>query len=137
MDNRIIYDPISRFIGGEMIKGLKETSKKGALLWLFQRFSAVILFIMVLFHFVVYHFITKDAVTYDQVVLKMKSPWFNLLQFLFLISALYHGLNGVWMVVEDYIQHKLWRMLLFTIIVTAGMAFLFVGTLTIFKIAGI
>ena len=67
----------------------------------------------------------------------MKSPWFNLLQFLFLLAALYHGLNGVWMVVEDYIHCRFWRIFIFCIIVITGTSLLFVGTLTLFKVANI
>ena len=107
------------------------------MVWFFQRITAIILFVMLLFHFVVYHFISSGTPTYQEVVLKMKSPWFNVLQFLFLISALYHGLNGVWMVVEDYFHSKFWRFFFFSLIVLVGVVLLFVGTLTIFKVANI
>jgi len=120
-----------------MKKNFNETSKAGAMVWFFQRITAIILFVMLLFHFVVYHFISSGTPTYQEVVLKMKSPWFNVLQFLFLISALYHGLNGVWMVVEDYFHSKFWRFFFFSLIVLVGVVLLFVGTLTIFKVANI
>ena len=119
-----------------MKKSFRETSKAGAMLWLFQRISAVILFIMIIFHFTTYHFISKGVIKYAGVMSKIKSPWFNLIQFLFLISALYHGLNGVWMIIEDYFHKKFWRLLLFGSIITVGLALLFVGLLTIFKISG-
>jgi len=121
-----------------MKKNFNETSKAGAIAWFFQRISAIVLFVMLLFHFVVYHFISNGAVpTWKEVALKMKSPWFNVLQFLFLICALYHGLNGVWMVVEDYIHSKFWRFFFFSMIVLVGLVLLFVGTLTIFKVANL
>lgn len=115
----------------------KETSKTGGLAWLFQRISAIILFILLMFHFITYHFIGKGIVKYDAIITKMKSPWFNLLQFLFLITALYHGLNGVWMVVEDYIHSKFLRITLFSLIITVGSGLFFIGLLTIFKVANI
>ena len=90
-----------------MRKNYKETSKAGAIAWLFQRISAVLLFVVLIFHFVVYHFLSNGTPPWKEVVAKMQSPWFNLLQFLFLVTALYHGLNGVWMVVEDYIHSNL------------------------------
>ncbi len=118
-----------------MKKTFNESSKTGAVAWLLQRLTAVVLFIMLLVHFVTYHFISNGVFTWETVVKKMQTPWFNLVQFLFLITALYHGLNGVWMVTEDYIHSRFWRILIFCLILLVGTSLLFIGTLTIFKMA--
>jgi len=118
-------------------KNFSETSKSGAVIWLFQRITAVILFILVIYHFVFYHFISKGHYSYAEVAAKMQSPWFNLLQFLFLVTALYHGLNGIWMITEDYIHHRAWRMVIFSLILLVGSALFFVGVLTIVKISSL
>ncbi len=120
-----------------MKKTFKESSKAGAIAWLLQRVTAILLFIGVIYHFVYYHFISNGLYTWKEVVAKMQSPWFNLLQFVFLATALYHGLNGVWMVTEDYIHGKTWRMIIFSLILFVGMALFFVGILTIFKIQSV
>lgn len=120
-----------------MKKTFKETSKAGAIAWLLQRVTAVLLFIGVIYHYVYYHFISNGVYTWKEVVARMQSPWFNLLQFIFLVTALYHGLNGVWMVTEDYIHGKTWRMIIFSLILFVGMALFFVGILTIFKIQSV
>ncbi len=118
-----------------MKKSYKETSRTGAAGWFLQRISAVVLFILLILHFVTYHFLSDGAYTWRVVVEKMQSPWFNLIQFLFLITALYHGLNGVWIVVEDYIHAKRWRMFLYGLILTVGLSLFFVGMLTIFNVS--
>ena len=118
-----------------MKKNYKETGKTGGLAWFFQRISAAILFILLILHFVTYHFIGKGVVTYDRVTTAMKSPWFNLIQFLFLITAVYHGFNGVWAVVEDYVHSKPWRLTLYSLIVTVAVCLLFIGMLTLFKVS--
>lgn len=118
-----------------MKKTYRESSKSGALLWFWQRISAILLFIMLLFHFISYHFMAKGSYEWHRVVEKMQSPWFNLLQFLFLLSALYHGLNGVWMVSEDYVHSRTGRILIVSGIFLLGLSLLFIGTLTIFKAA--
>ena len=118
-----------------MKKNFKETSKTGAIAWLLQRVSAVVLFVMLIYHFVYYHFISQGVYPWKTVVTKMQSPWFNLLQFTFLVTALYHGLNGIWMVTEDYIHGKMARMIIFSLLVLLGVSLLFVGTLTILKIS--
>lgn len=120
-----------------MKKTFKESSKTGAIAWLLQRISAVILFILLLTHFVTYHFISKGNMPWKDVVAKMQSPWFNLIQFLFLVTALYHGLNGIWMVTEDYIHNKMWRKVIYSLLVFVGLSLFFVGTLTIIKISGL
>ncbi len=120
-----------------MKKNFKETSKAGAIAWLLQRISAVVLFVLLILHYVTYHFIANGDVPWKEVVAKMQSPWFNLMQFLFLLTALYHGLNGVWMVVEDYIHCKFWRLLIFSLILIGGSGLFFVGMLTIFKVSNL
>lgn len=117
-----------------MNKNFKESSKSGAIAWLLQRITAVVLFIILMYHFVFYHFISKGNYPWEEVVAKMQSPWFNLLQFIFLLTALFHGLNGVWMVTEDYIHNKTWRMIVFSLILLGGLALFFVGILTVFKV---
>jgi succinate dehydrogenase / fumarate reductase membrane anchor subunit len=120
-----------------MKKNFKETSGTGAVAWLLQRITAVILFILVIYHFVFYHFVSQGIYPWKEVVARMQSPWFNLLQFVFLLTGLYHGLNGVWAVAEDYIHGKTWRFIIFSLIITVGFALFFVGMLTIFKISAL
>ncbi|MEN8154784.1 MAG: succinate dehydrogenase, hydrophobic membrane anchor protein [Acidobacteriota bacterium] len=120
-----------------MDKNYKESSKSGGLIWLFQRVSAIVLFILLMVHFVTYHFIGHGIVKYADVVEKMKAPWFNLIQFIFLLTALYHGINGIWMVAEDYMKKRGTRIFVFSILVLLGLILLFVGMLTIFKAGGI
>lgn len=118
-----------------MDKNFKQTSRAGAVAWLLQRVSAVILFVLLLFHFVTYHFLTQTrSVSYRQVLERAQSWWFPLLQFAFLVTALYHGLNGIWSVLEDYTRSKFWRLVWYGLLVTVGAALLFVGTLTIVKL---
>lgn len=118
-----------------MDKNFKQTSRAGAVAWLLQRISAVILFVLLLLHFVTYHFLTQTrSVSYRQVLERAQSWWFPLLQFAFLVTALYHGLNGIWSVLEDYTHSKFWRLVWYGLLVTVGVALLFVGTLTIVKL---
>jgi len=118
-----------------MNKDLKQTSRSGSIPWLLQRISAVILFVLLMLHFVTYHFLGKGkAVGYHWVIERAGYWWFPLLQFAFLLTALYHGLNGVWSVLEDYTTNKYWRLAWYSLLLTVGVVLLFVGTLTIIKL---
>ena len=114
-------------------KTYQESSRRGGMLWLLQRISAVVIFILLMVHFVTYHFIGGGNVVYEQVVAKMASPWFNLTQILFLSAGLFHGLNGIWMVTEDYIHDRIWRLVVFSLLILLGLTLLFVGTSTVLK----
>jgi succinate dehydrogenase / fumarate reductase membrane anchor subunit len=118
-----------------MNKNFKESSKSGSIAWLLQRISAVYLFIALVGHFIFYHFIRQGNIAKADILKYTRYSWFSVLQFLFLISALYHGLNGIWIVVEDYIHTKYLRIALFSLIIIVGIALLFVGTLTIVRIS--
>ncbi|MBN2346605.1 MAG: succinate dehydrogenase, hydrophobic membrane anchor protein [Candidatus Aminicenantes bacterium] len=118
-----------------MNKDFKQTSRSGSLAWLLQRISAVILFVLLVLHFVTYHFLAQGrAVSYRWVIERAGSWWFPLLQFAFLLAALYHGLNGVWSVLEDYTSNRYWRLVWYSLVVMVGVVLLFVGTLTIVKL---
>ena len=126
-----------------MKKRFNETSKTGAIAWFLQRISAVVLFVLLIAHYVGYHFLSRGyapggkQITYNEIKNLMSSSVFNLVQFIFLITALYHGINGIWMVVEDYVCHKGWRILLLSLLILLGISLLFVGTLTIIKVSSL
>ncbi len=120
-----------------MEKNHLQSSKKGALSWFWQRISAILLFVILIFHFVIYHFISQGkAISYQQVMAKVEKYgiWFALLQFIFLFTALFHGLNGLFNICEDYLHKKWLRFLVYSLIVLLGLTLLFIGTLTIVKI---
>lgn len=126
-----------------MKKRFNETSKTGAIAWLFQRITAVILFVLLMAHYIGYHFLSKGVakggkhITYNEVKTLMSSPLFNLIQFIFLLTALYHGINGIWMVVEDYISNKGWRIFIYSLLIIVGISLLFIGTMTIIKVSSL
>jgi succinate dehydrogenase / fumarate reductase, membrane anchor subunit len=120
-----------------MPKAFRESSNKGAMGWLWQRISAVVLFFLLIIHFVTYHFIQNGNISYDQIVSKMHTTWFNLVQMLFLVLALFHGFYGLWVIIEDYIHEKNCRIAIYSSIWIVGLVLLIVGVLTIIKASGI
>lgn len=118
-----------------MKKNFKQTSRSGSLAWLLQRITAVIIFFVLMLHFVTYHFLAHGrSVSYQWVIERASSWWFPLLQFVLLLSVIFHGLNGVWLVLEDYVANRHWRLICFSLLIAVGVMLLFVGTLTIIKL---
>jgi len=80
---------------------------RGAFFWLFQRITGVILAIFLFTHVKVLHwdfnFTTQGLIDFPFVIERLQSSigWL-IFYFLFIISALFHGLNGLWAVVLDF-----------------------------------
>ena len=107
---------------------------KGAMAWFFQRITALYLFVFLIAHFVIMHFIGTGEVTYETVAPRLSSPLWKAGDILFLIFALYHGINGLWQVLEDYVRSRGLRMFLYAVVITIAVVLLVVGVITIFSV---
>ncbi len=100
--------------------------------WLFQRITGVILLVLLLVHFWVTHGLPKpEGVTYERIAPRLATPTWKVIDMVFLVCALYHGLNGVWMVVQDYVDSELWQGIIFFLLVTVGGILFFLGAITV------
>ncbi len=100
--------------------------------WLFQRITGAILVVLLLLHFWVTHGLPKpEGVTYERIAPRLATPTWKVIDMLFLVCALYHGLNGVWMVVQDYVDSELWQGIIFFLLVTVGGILFFLGATTV------
>lgn len=109
----------------------------GAFAWLFQRISGAVLLVLMIVHFMLIHFVTATgaAVSYKDVAQRLSSPTIRFLELIFLSLLIYHGSNGVWMIVQDYVGHNLWRILIFSVLLIFGLSLFLIGanTLIAFK----
>ena len=100
--------------------------------WIFQRVSGVALIIMLLIHIIVMHY-TKEPgfLTFEQIVKRLSNPSWKLFDILFITLALPHGLFGVKMVVDDYVDNDTVRLLIISAIVILGLFLYTVGVVSI------
>lgn len=77
---------------------------KYAAAWLLQRFTGAFLLAGVLFHFFFMHFTGPDKITYEVVIRRLSSPWWKAFDIIFLATAVFHGFNGLWGLVLEYIH---------------------------------
>lgn len=103
----------------------------GALRWLLQRVTGIALVLFLLAHFVVTHYYPGGDVTYQKVALRLADPYWKLFNLSFLVLALYHGVNGAWTILEDYLKTGWHRVTLLGIILFGALLLLVLGTLTI------
>jgi succinate dehydrogenase / fumarate reductase membrane anchor subunit len=119
-------------MNGYKYGGSKNTGSVG---WLVQRISAVVLILLLLAHFIVIHYSGTGDVDFNIVKERLMHPiWgpvWRTITLLLLFTALFHGLNGVWGVLLDYIRKGAMRIWLFSLIVAIGLVLATLGSITI------
>ena len=71
--------------------------KPGGRRWLWQRITAAFLVIVLAFHFFLLHFVNHaDEVTFAMSSARMEQLSYYSLMVLFLVTATFHGVNGVY-----------------------------------------
>ena len=70
---------------------------EGGRLWLWQRITAAFLIVVLAFHFFLLHFVHHaDEVTFGMSAGRMQQWSYYSLMILFLVTATFHGVNGVY-----------------------------------------
>jgi succinate dehydrogenase / fumarate reductase membrane anchor subunit len=107
------------------------TGDSGTKRWFYQRITGIFLVVLLLVHFTIMHFIGTGETDYQTVAPRLASPYWKTFDLAFLIFALYHGLAGLWVVVDDYVHKDGWRIFIYSLIVLGGALLLVLGALTI------
>ena len=106
----------------------------GSYTWLFQRVSGALLFVLIAVHFVLTHYMGFEKRMYAQVVQRLNNPLWKTFDLLILSLALYHGLYGVWSIINDHIEKDILRIVCLVAIVTVGTVLFTLGVVTILTI---
>ncbi len=77
--------------------------------------------------------VTTDVAktTYDFVVARYSNPLWRLYDWLLLTLALLHGMNGLRIVIDDYVRGRSARLTLLSIAGILTLVFLMLGTITL------
>lgn len=100
--------------------------------WYFFRVSGVVLLFLVIIHLIIMHAANDvSCTTYQFVALRYANPFWRLYDWVLLTLALTHGVNGLRIVIDDYVHSRGLRLALLS---TAGvllLAFFMLGTITL------
>jgi succinate dehydrogenase / fumarate reductase, membrane anchor subunit len=100
--------------------------------WFFFRVSGILLIFLVIFHLIIMHVTTDVAkTTYDFVVARYSNPLWRLYDWLLLTLALLHGMNGLRIVIDDYVRGRSARLTLLSVAGILTLVFLMLGTITL------
>ncbi len=93
---------------------------KGFWSWFIQRVTGVLLVAGLLVHFIIMHYSGPEQITYAYVMARFSNPFWKLFDLLFLLSVIYHGFNGVWGIVLEYVSSAQLRKVLQVCLLTAA-----------------
>ncbi len=100
--------------------------------WYFFRVSGVALIFLVIVHLIAMHVTTDVAKTnYDFVAFRYQNPFWRVYDLMLLTLALLHGLNGLRVIVDDYVHARGWRLAWQSFLGLIAVSFWLMGTLTI------
>ena len=108
--------------------------------WYFFRISGVALIFLALIHLFLNHVSTDVSCTsYQLVAVRYSSPFWRLYDWLLLTLALLHGINGLRIVIDDYVRSRGWRLILQSTLGLLTLAFFLMGTITLvtFQASGV
>ena len=107
--------------------------------WFFMRISGLVLLFLALTHFAITH-ILHDVVDTDAgfVQRRWDNPLWRMFDWALLLLALFHGLNGLRYIIDDYIRKPAARATVKSVLYSVTFALFAYGTLTIltFKAPG-
>ena len=100
--------------------------------WYFMRITAIGLIFLVIIHLFINHVTTDVACTsYQLVALRYTNPYWRVYDWLLLTLALLHGMNGLRVVIDDYVLTRSWRLALQSTIGVLTLIFFMLGTITL------
>ncbi|MEO7000889.1 MAG: succinate dehydrogenase [Ktedonobacterales bacterium] len=100
--------------------------------WYFFRISGVGLIFLVIIHLVLVHVTTDVSATgYNFVAQRYMNPFWRVYDLLLLTLALFHGLNGLRIVCDDYIRSHGWRLATVSALFLIAITFWLMGSMTI------
>jgi succinate dehydrogenase hydrophobic membrane anchor protein len=79
-----------------------KAAKRGMWSWFLQRLTGILLVTAMAVHFIVTHFQSHTAITFEQVTSRLQTTTWQLFDISLLALVLYHGINGLWAIVLDF-----------------------------------
>ena len=100
--------------------------------WYFMRISATGLFFLAILHLIFNHVTTDVACTsYQLVALRYANPYWRVFDWLLLTLALLHGMNGLRVVIDDYVGVRAWRIRLVSLVGAVVLTLFMIGAVTL------
>jgi succinate dehydrogenase / fumarate reductase membrane anchor subunit len=102
--------------------------------WLFMRISGVLLLVLAVGHVLIMHVLDEgvDRVDFGFVAARWGSPFWRAWDWALLVLALIHGINGLRVVVQDYVRWPGARFAVNMLFYSIGFVLFVLGTVIVF-----
>jgi succinate dehydrogenase / fumarate reductase membrane anchor subunit len=102
--------------------------------WLFMRVSGVVLLFLAVGHVLIMHVFDTGVsrVDFEFVALRWESPFWRTWDWALLVLALVHGVNGLRIVVQDYVRWPAVRFAINMLFAVIGFSLFVLGTVIVF-----
>ena len=95
-----------------------------------QRITAVALLVFMTIHMIVVHY-PPFHIDFSIIAERMTNPVWKVIEILFLLSVLLHGLAGAYVVLTDYKQVSRFQKVIAGVVIVVGLAAFVWGSLTV------
>ena len=110
----------------------------GGTAWLLQRVTAAFLIVVLAFHFFQLHFLNHAwEITFAETQLRMENVGYMLTMILFLWTAAFHGLNGVYNALVNQGLSGTPKRVVLAVLTLAGLALVAQGTYVALVMGGV
>ncbi|MDQ3326938.1 MAG: succinate dehydrogenase [Chloroflexota bacterium] len=100
--------------------------------WYYFRISGVLLLFLTLGHVYIVHILTPiEQVNYAFVAARYAKPFWRTYDLLLLLLAMSHGVNGMRLILHDYVRSRQWRVFGYSLLYSAALIFTVLGALVI------
>jgi succinate dehydrogenase / fumarate reductase membrane anchor subunit len=102
--------------------------------WVFMRLSGLVLLVLVVGHVLIMHVLDEgvERVDFAFVQLRWQSVFWRTWDWLMLVLALVHGVNGLRVIALDYVRQPGWRAAVTWFFYVAGMVAFALGSIVVF-----
>jgi succinate dehydrogenase / fumarate reductase membrane anchor subunit len=95
--------------------------------WVFQRITGAVLLAGLIIHFYTMHYSGSGQISHEAVMSRISNPYWKAFNILFLLSAVYHGFNGLLGMVLDYVHSRRNQIACEAVLIVTAMALVSAG----------
>jgi len=100
--------------------------------WFFMRISGLLLIFLVLGHLYIMHILNSvEVINYDFVARRWANIGWRTYDWVLLALALFHGANGIRVIIDDYAHRPAWRMVWLTLLYVVTAVLMLLGTIVL------
>jgi succinate dehydrogenase / fumarate reductase membrane anchor subunit len=102
--------------------------------WLFMRLSGILLLFLAVGHVLIMHVLDTgvERVDFGFVSERWSSPFWRTWDWMLLVLALVHGINGIRVIVQDYVRRPGWRLAWNWTFAIVGFSLFVLGSVIVF-----